>query len=46
MQRLKYRAGKQAEVPLDAALDASGWGPNALAAFLELRACRSRRLVV
>lgn len=35
-QRLKNRAGKQAQVPLDAALDASGWSPGALTALLDL----------
>lgn len=37
-QRLKSKAGKQAQVPLDASLDASGWSPNALAALLDLSA--------
>lgn len=35
-QRLKSRAGKQAQVLLDAALDASGWSPKAPAALLDL----------
>ena len=35
-QRLKSRAGKQAQVPLDAELDASGWSPGALTALLDL----------
>lgn len=35
-QRLKSRAGRQAQVPLDAELDASGWSPVALAGLIDL----------